>query len=133
MRPVLTSLVAALLLTACGGDEPTAAPTPDPVAAAAAAIEEALGLPGDPVAGAEVYKIYCEACHQADGTGMMGMLGADFVNDKTRLAKPNAALMYAIENGVEGTMMEAMGAKVPEQDQKDVISYIRKTFGDPRP
>ena len=61
---------------------------------------------------------------------MNGTLAADFVNDKTRLAKSDEVLLLSIENGVPGTTMVAWGAMVDEQQRRDVLAYIRATFGD---
>ncbi len=88
-------------------------------------------LPGDPVAGAEVYKMICIACHQADGSGMNGMLAANFVTDKARLAKSNEILLNSIRNGiVNGTkIMPPQKDVLTDKQIKDALSYVRKTFG----
>jgi len=134
----LTTLMA-LLLSACGSSSseapPAAAPDPPAVEAAApegAAHAEALpvaGPPGDPAAGEVVYTANCLACHQADGTGMGGALGADFVNDATRLSKTDAQLLDSIASGVEGTTMIAWSAVLTDDERRDALAYIRRTFG----
>lgn len=155
MRTTLT-LLFALTLTACGGSD---APAPAPEApaikaekpaeklaeepaeaapeAAEAAPEAAEAAPaadaapaGDVAAGETVYKTFCIACHQADGTGMSGALAADFVADKARLAKSDEELLKSIESGVPGTTMVAWGASVDEAGRKNVLAYIRATFGE---
>jgi cytochrome c oxidase subunit II len=79
--------------------------------------------------GKSVYGTYCLACHQADGTGMGGALAADFVKDKTRLAKTDDQLLASIADGVPGTSMVAWGAMIPEEERKAVLAYIRATYG----
>jgi len=88
------------------------------------------GATGNPQVGKRIFQNRCVACHGADGTGMNGTLAADFVNDKTRLAKSDEVLLLSIENGVPGTTMVAWGAMVDEQQRRDVLAYIRATFGD---
>lgn len=89
------------------------------------------GLPGDPVAGAAVYARICIACHDARGTGNGGVTGANFVADRTRLAKTNTELLTSIRDGkTTGSMvMPAQRGALSEQEMKDALSYIRKTFG----
>lgn len=88
-------------------------------------------LPGDPVAGALVYSRICVACHSADGRGNGGMTGANFAGDPTRLAKTNTALLTSIRDGVTTgpSPMPAQRGTLSEQEMKDALSYIRKTFG----
>lgn len=136
-------LILALALTACGGSADTPAPAPEQpavekpaapaakveVATKAAPAAAAEGPIGDAVAGKATYMTFCLACHQADGKGMSGALGANFVDDETRLSKTNAELLASIENGVAGTTMIAWGAQLDEQKRKDVLAYIRATYG----
>jgi len=56
---------------------------------------------GDTEAGASVYNQYCVACHQADGTGMKGMLAADFTAPE-RLSKSDEELLRSIRKGLAG-------------------------------
>jgi cytochrome c oxidase subunit II len=144
MRTTLC-LIFAFALTACGGSDPAPAPAPEqpaaekpapeaapeaaPGAAADAAPAAAAAGGGDAEAGKAVYNTYCLACHQADGTGMGGALAADFVGDKARLAKSDAELLASIENGIAGTTMIAWGGQLDETKRKDVLAYIRATFG----
>ena len=88
-------------------------------------------LPGDPAAGEAVYMRACAACHQKDGSGMNGMLAADFVKDKSRLAKSNEVLLNSIANGItlDNRIMPPQKDVLSEQERKDVLSYIRQTFG----
>ena len=132
----LSTLFALSLLAACGGSEAPATPEPakvEPVAEPAKVepvVEAAApAVAGDVTKGQATYSTICIACHQADGTGMGGALGADFVNDKTRLAKSDEVLLNSIANGVEGTAMIAWSAQLDETQRRDVLAYIRATFG----
>ena len=88
------------------------------------------GPPGDPEAGAVVFAGTCVACHQKDGTGMNGMLAADF-NDPARLAKPDSVLLNSIAEGIKGktAVMPAHKEVLTLQQRKDALAYIRATFG----
>ena len=77
--------------------------------------------------GERTYLMYCTACHGYDGQGNNG-LGADFVNDKSRLAKPDAELINDIRNG-EGRMPAWRGI-LTDQEIRDVLAYIRHEFGE---
>jgi len=126
------ALCSALLLTACGSSEPEAPPAAPPPAATPAPTP-AVAVNGGPVvgdvaAGAEVYAANCIACHQKDGTGMGGALGADFVKDATRKAKTNEQLLTSINKGVPGTTMVGWEAILDEKQRTDVLGYIRATF-----
>lgn len=136
-------------LAACGTDSapteaattpPAAAPAPPPAAATSAPPEGAApppppaatgaasaAGPADATHGKAVYDQYCVACHQADGTGMGGALGANFRDDAERMAKPDEALLHSIREGVTGKVgtMPPWGATLSAQDQVDVLAYIR--------
>ena len=142
IRLMLTLFAGSVLFLGCGGAEPAAPesapaePAAEPAAAEPAAAGDAAAapaakadLPGDPKAGEKIYKANCMACHQADGTGMGGALAADFIKDTARLAKSNDELLKSIAEGVPGTTMIAWGAILDEQKRKDVLSYIRVTYG----
>ncbi len=85
-------------------------------------------LSGDAEAGARVYAKNCVACHQADGTGMGGMLGADFVNDESRKGKSDDQLLASITHGVPDTSMIGWGKILDDQARQDVVVYIRSQF-----
>lgn len=141
MRTTLC-LIFALALTACGGSSDTPA-TPDkpaveeavkpPPAVAPAVVAEpapaAAAGGGNAEAGKAIYMTFCMACHQADGKAMGGALGANFVEDETRLSKTDEQLLASIEKGIEGTTMIAWGSQLDEQKRKDVLAYIRATYG----
>lgn len=78
--------------------------------------------------GEAVYRVRCLACHQADGRGAEGKLAADFVGDRSRLAKSDAALARSIEHGVPKTAMIGFGGQLSEEDVRGVIAYLRARF-----
>lgn len=134
-------LLSFLLLTACSGDPapaleaapaaPAPAPAPEPAPEPSAPPLTAADIPqGNAEAGKEVYTTNCVACHQADGTGMGGMLAADFTKEKERLAKSDAELLTSIRDGVtskRGTM-PPWGSVLTDQQRADALAYIRASF-----
>ena len=90
------------------------------------------GPRGDAKAGEAIYKAKCAPCHQADGKGMNGALGGNFVDDKTLLAKPDSVLLGSIAEGVKGkkAVMPPQKDLLSEQERKDALAYIRETYGD---
>lgn len=91
----------------------------------------AADLPGDPAEGEEIYMDVCEECHQVDGTGENGDTAGDFVNDKKILSQSNEELLQTIFDGkgdpIDG--MPSMKDELSDKEMKDVLSYIRQTFG----
>ncbi len=82
-------------------------------------------------AGEKVYRFYCVACHQPDGRGLPVPGGAaNFVEDKSRLAKSDAELLAVIDKGLEAKAMPAFGAIINANQRRAVLAYIRATFGE---
>lgn len=79
-------------------------------------------------AGERVYRFYCVACHQPDGRGVAGG-AANFVDDRSRLAKSDTQLLEAITNGVEAKGMPAFGAIINPLQRRAVLAYLRAKFG----
>lgn len=81
-----------------------------------------------------VYATYCQTCHQADGRAMGGRLAGDFVGDGTILAKSDDELLGVIAKGKTGRIgaMPAWGSILSVQQQRDVLAYVRLTFGTSR-
>ena len=132
-----TTLTAAamILIVGCSKKEastPEEKPDPEPQPVAVAAEPVKHPLPGDPEAGKAVYLRICSACHQPDGSGMNGMLAANFVKDKSRLAKTNEQLLKSIREGIvaDGKIMPPQKDALSDKEMADALSYIRKTFGD---
>ena len=78
--------------------------------------------------GKKVYSMFCAACHQPDGRGIKGG-AANFVDDKSRLARTDAELLKAIASGVESKGMPAFGSTLPKGQQRAVVAYLRAAFG----
>ena len=131
----IIAFAACALLIGCGDSKSDT--TSDPKEAEATpstdvAVAVSHPLPGDPEAGKAVYMRICVACHQPDGSGMGGMLAANFVTDKTRLAKSNEVLLTSIREGItrDNKVMPPQKGILSDQEMKDALSFIRKTFGD---
>ena len=84
---------------------------------------------GNSTHGRVVYENYCTGCHQADGKGMNGMLGADFT-DKERMKKTNDELLESIRFGFKGDVgqMPPWEGVLSDKQMKDVLQYIRDAF-----
>ena len=109
----------------------TRLPRPGEAAAdAKAAAAVATTSPAELVAaGEKIYRLYCVACHQPDGRGVPGG-AANFRDDPTRLAKPDAELLKIISDGNEQKGMPAFGAIATAGQRKAVLAYIRAAFGE---
>jgi mono/diheme cytochrome c family protein len=81
--------------------------------------------------GEKIYRTYCIGCHQPDGRGIVGG-AANFVDDRTRLAKPDADLIAVIEKGNEAKAMPPFGAILNPLQRRAVLAYIRDAFGEKR-
>lgn len=143
MRLFTASLLIAL--AACDGEAPPPAPPPPPAATPEAApppppppaatpapdAAAAAAGPGDAKAGEAVYTQYCAACHQTDGSGMNGMLAANFKDDPARLARSDEELLKSIREGFKGKVgqMPPWGSTLTEQQMRDVLAYVRDRFG----
>lgn len=81
--------------------------------------------------GRRVYLTFCVACHQADGRGggIPGFAAADFVGDKTRLAKTDEVLLATIASGIEAKGMPPFGQVLSNYERRDVLAFIREAFG----
>lgn len=81
--------------------------------------------------GRRVYMTFCVACHQADGRGggIPGFAAADFVGDKTRLAKTDEELLASISGGIEAKGMPPFGQVISKDEHRDVLAFIREAFG----
>jgi mono/diheme cytochrome c family protein len=94
-----------------------------------AAAAELTSSPTLIASGEKTYRMFCVACHQPDGRGIQGG-AANFVDDKTRLAKADADLLAVIEKGNEAKAMPAFGAILSAGQRRAVLAYIRATFGE---
>jgi cbb3-type cytochrome c oxidase subunit III len=103
----------------------------DEAPGAAGAIADAAPAPGNAAAGKQTYDEICITCHAKDGKGNGGLTGGNFVDDKSRLGKSDAELIEIIKNGKEGKIgiMPALGKVLSDQQIRDVLAYIRATYG----
>ncbi len=129
---IVLASVLALCVVGCGKKStPEATGSAKGAAATAGKGLHDAGPVGDAAKGAALYASKCLACHQKDGKAMGGMLGANFVDDKARLAKPDSVLLASIRDGVKGksAVMPPQKDAMSAQEMKDVLAYVRKTFG----
>lgn len=84
--------------------------------------------PATIAAGERIYRFFCVACHQPDGRGVAGG-AANFVDDKSRLAKPADELLATIADGLEAKGMPAFGAIISLNERRAVLAYIKSAFG----
>jgi mono/diheme cytochrome c family protein len=116
---------------ATGGTTRLPRPGEDALAAKDAAAKTEKSADSLHAAGEKVYRLYCVPCHQPDGRGLPGG-AANFVDDKTRLAKTDAQLLELIANGNEAKGMPAFGAMLSVGQRRAVLSYLRAQFGERR-
>jgi mono/diheme cytochrome c family protein len=116
-----------LSLSGCNRD-PTPLPepsrTPEPAAAFSAPLRQPSRLSGE-----AVYRKYCAVCHGDDGSGRNG--AASFVGAGSPLAKPDAALLASIRDGVRRDTQSMPGHKglLSDAELADTLAYVRKSFG----
>ena len=86
-----------------------------------------LGSPAaqEQMSGDITYTTYCVGCHGVDGKGNGS--SANFVDDKSHLAKSDEELISSIKNG-KG-MMPAYGWMLSDETILTVVQYIRETYG----
>ena len=105
-------------------------------AAAAPAAEGEFKISGDPAKGAEIYKLYCVACHGATGKGdgiaavALNPKPADHSNKEVMSKLSDKEIYTAIKDGgaaVGKSPMMTPWGPVLKEDQKihDVAAYVR--------
>ena len=112
----------ALMLVGCSGSANTEEPK----------------TPPDPALGATLYRIHCMVCHQKDGTGRTSQgvnLGGSFVGKTSVLGQSDATLLSSIKRGKTGATgaMPPWGGVLDAKARRDVLAYIRATFGEKKP
>ena len=99
-------------------------PVPPEIAAARAATKVER-------TGEQVYSLVCVACHQADGSGMVGetRLAAN-LGDSELWKEGDDHLIDNITNGVKGDIgiMPAQKGVLSETEIKNVFAYIKATY-----
>ncbi len=111
------ALLPFLAAAACGSEKPPPAP--------------------DPAAGKKVYETYCFACHQLDGRGVAAngqRIAADYTDPAGPLTQSDETLLAAINSGKTGLIgaMPPWRGVLSAQDQRDVLAYLRREFGQPK-
>jgi mono/diheme cytochrome c family protein len=137
MKPSLSLLALLLLVAGCSGGGSDSIPGQDPGSTGeveSASSSEEPEAPRDP--GEAIYKNYCIACHQADGSGKAAGGGRAIAGDFSAsgpgsvLSKSDEQLLRSIKVGRSGTigvMPRWMGV-LDQQERKDVLAYIRASF-----
>lgn len=128
---LIAVLALAMLLAACGGEEPQAEPTAAPVAAAP---EVAAGPVGDAANGGKVFAMACVACHGPEGKGVTG-LGKDLTTSEWVGEQTDAQLVEFIKRGRDaGDPLNTTGVAMPpkggnpamsEQEVADIVAFVR--------
>jgi mono/diheme cytochrome c family protein len=82
-------------------------------------------------AGHEVYKNICQACHQPDGKGQE-RLAPTLIDSELALASPDIPARVLL-NGKEGPigLMPPVGSVLSDEQIADVLTYIRREWGQP--
>ncbi len=88
--------------------------------------------------GGEVYKAYCQTCHQPTGAGLPNvyppLAGSDYIK-----TKPKATIIDNVTNGLKGevvvngkkfnNVMVPLPANYTNDDAAAVITYVLNTWG----
>jgi mono/diheme cytochrome c family protein len=80
-------------------------------------------------AGKEIYTKICVACHQPDGRGKE-KIGANLVGSEFALAPAEVPIRIVL-NGKQGPvgLMAPLGAALNDQQIADVLTYVRREWG----
>ena len=75
--------------------------------------------------GAALYKQNCQMCHGADGKGFAALKTPDFTDPKWQGSKTDKEIAGVIKNGKQGTMMQAFGSKLKDDEIDALVKQIR--------
>lgn len=87
--------------------------------------------PPDAARGADVFRLNCMVCHQADGKGSAQVGTPDYTAADSPLKKSDEELLAIIANGKvqsESKIMPPFGNVLPPQAIHDVLAYLREAF-----
>lgn len=84
----------------------------------------AAGEPDSPD-GAALFKQKCSMCHGADGKGFAALKTPDFTDPKWQASKTDKEIASTIKNGKQGTMMQAFGSQLKDEDIDALVKQIR--------
>lgn len=82
--------------------------------------------PPKPKDGADIYRMYCQVCHMADGKGAVGAGVFPALASNARIGTAQYAI-YMIEKGKGG--MPYFSDSLSPAQVADVVNYIRTHFG----
>jgi disulfide bond formation protein DsbB len=127
MLVLLLALVLAVVVSACGGSQPSASTPAAPAA-------KAVALKGDAVKGKEKFLGTCAACHGPDAKGMPN-LGKNLTTSTFAKGLSDAALVEFIKTGRPATdpanttkvAMPPSGGNpaLTDQDLADIVAFVR--------
>jgi mono/diheme cytochrome c family protein len=123
---LISLFILSFVLSACGGAESAA--TPETIPAEFAGKANPLGADAA-VAGAEIYKTYCLACHGEQGLGD-GPAGAGLSPKPQNLPELAATMgddyiFWRISKGVPGTSMVGWQGTLDDEKIWQVVAFIR--------
>ncbi len=74
--------------------------------------------------GKELYETWCQACHNADGSGRMGpaLIGKDFSYPQTASDPGMFAIIYG---GAKGAMQPFSAREVTQDEMLKIIAFVR--------
>jgi cbb3-type cytochrome c oxidase subunit III len=75
--------------------------------------------------GAALFKQKCSMCHGADGKGFAALKTPDFTDPKWQASKTDQEIASTIKNGKQGTMMQAFGNQLKDDDIDALVKQIR--------
>jgi disulfide bond formation protein DsbB len=118
---IVLTILAGILLAACGGGGPAVTPTP-------------TEPQGDAVAGKAKYESVCNACHGKDLKGMAG-LGKDLTASQYVKDRSNSEMLAFLQVGRPADdPLNSTGVAMPprggnpafsDQDLLDIVAYVR--------
>jgi len=130
---MVTALILALALTACGGKKEPAPAAEAPAAEQAAQPAGDLSA-GDAAAGKALFASTCAACHGPEGKGVTG-LGKDMTHSEFIAEKTDAELLEFLKVGrapddplnTTGVLMPPKGGNPSFTDEQliDIIAFVR--------
>ncbi|MFM9090992.1 MAG: c-type cytochrome [Verrucomicrobiota bacterium] len=89
--------------------------------------------PGDPRAGADLYRLHCATCHGADGKGSLAAGPPDYTGARGLRTRSDEELARIVTEGrlpepPAVNPMPPWGNVLPAQAIRDVVAYLREAF-----
>jgi len=84
-----------------------------------------IALAADQPDGAALFKTKCSMCHGADGKGFAALKTPDFTDPKWQGSKSDKEIASVIKNGKQGTMMQAFGNQLKDDEIDALVKEIR--------